>query len=191
MYAPVDQDDNLEQMAPIKRQPSSDEEDDKPRYPFVSDRLRTIRDRVKWTQETVSERSEELSRIEVNNAECGRSACTTVRIVRGLAKAYGYSTDDLDDYLRGRIDLAELDRRALERSTDPGTIIATDTRYPDRAKALTTPLASLLPAEVVEALRTMRIAENVHHDAFWWAERALRLYRDWQDGTGVFGPEEP
>ncbi|AKV03172.1 hypothetical protein AKJ09_09835 [Labilithrix luteola] len=96
----------------------------------VALRVRALLRALDMTQEAFAESSGDpssdpggLRRVEINNAANGKSLAKTQRWSEGVARAVGVDPQTAADYLRGRIELAELRRRReTPRRPQPTTV---------------------------------------------------------------------
>lgn len=77
-------------------------------------RLRELRKALGLTQQELADRAG-LERVEVVNLESGRNKATALRILRGLAKGFALSLQDMADFIDGSLTTEE----ARARISDP------------------------------------------------------------------------
>lgn len=132
----------------------------------LKERMRALRVALKLTQEQLADRGE-LERVEISNLESGRNQATSTRILKGLAKGFELSLQDMADVIDGALSVDEAVRRrgsaAQARAAGP---------HPNRALA-----ADLARADgIADAAIASVLAESVAPDdagrsVLWWARR--------------------
>lgn len=87
----------------------------------VAARVRALREALELTQEELGKRCghEENGRVYLSKIETGKNKLGSVQARADLAKGFGISRDDLDDYLAGALPLQEMTRRAQRGVTHP------------------------------------------------------------------------
>lgn len=100
----------------------------------VGDKVRALRDRRRWTQAELADRSgsDTLRRAYVAKVEIGLNLATSYELRAALAKGFGLSLEEFDAYLDGRLSVDEAVRRGEEIDGDPLAMLGHEVEIPKR-----------------------------------------------------------
>lgn len=100
----------------------------------IGDRVRILRERRRWTQADLADRtgSDSMRRTYVAKVEIGLNQLTSYELRAALAKGFGLSLEEFDAYLDGRLSVDEAARRGDEVEGDPLALLGHEVEIPKR-----------------------------------------------------------
>lgn len=131
----------------------------------LKDRIKALRKELGLTQEALAERGG-LERVEVSNLESGRNQATSVRILRGLAKAFALSLQDAAEFVDGTLSVEEAAQRSRAGGSGP--------RPPREIAADLAREIGVSELAISDVLRDPITPERENWRALWWADEMRR-----------------
>ena len=143
----------------------------------LEERVRALRVALKLTQEQLADRSG-LERVEISNLESGRNQATSTRILKGLARGFELSLQDMSDVIDGELTVDEAVRRrgAPVAPKPPGNM---------REQAAELARADGIADAAIDAVLAEPVgSEDAHRSVLWWARRMKFRENQMELGAG-------